>query len=505
MNAHRELTIKMSPSPLPEVDSALDLSRRSLGAENSFAALIGRARDSRPFLVKPFGGIPMDRVKPRSLADSSAPPKSRSTTTARTPVAFGDEEQFEQNGDSTRAERSAAPQWLHGDDTSNVPPLDLSEPPLRYGARSKATAVSKDVASATGETPPGTIAEDVRRAAGTTPLRKDEKGPNDPRSEITSTKVTSESEFAGTENGSASTLHDSVGGQSAQGSSLSSEPHPMTPNLESQTHLIPCVDDDTLSKSSAVVGEEARGTNPGGGTVVAQMENVMKTMVKENKSAVKVEQKLPQASLAGIETMDSDFSEKDNARDTSSVKDAPSATAWLPLAMDDRFQGWSTNLELAPATKSVLTSEQLFFQISKQAVALKHFNADSMAVVLKPDSETAIFLHLQLQNGQVEVHARFERGDYQALQAGWAQLRESLASQGIRLSPLHNSLSNDSTIAGQTSGNVGSGKRERYSDPQTPDRADSMSEVFAGPRTEVGRRPISQSPVGQKRQWEHWA
>src|SRR6185436_8994364 len=186
-------------------------------------------------------------------------------------------------------------------------------------------------------------------------------------------------------------------------------------------------------------------------------------------------------------------------------KDAPSAITWLPLALDDRFQGWSAKLESVSGTKPVSTSEQIFFQISKQAVALKHFNADSMAVVLKPDSDTAIFLHLQLQNGQVEVHARFERGDYQALQAGWAQLRESLASQGIRLSPLHNSLSNDSTIAGQTSGNVGSGKRERYSDPQTPDRADSMSEVFAGPRTEVGRRPISQSPVGQKRQWEHWA
>jgi hypothetical protein len=65
MNAPRELTIKMSPSPLPEVDSALDLSRRSPGAENSFAAFIGRARDSRPFPVKPFGGIQMDRVKPR--------------------------------------------------------------------------------------------------------------------------------------------------------------------------------------------------------------------------------------------------------------------------------------------------------------------------------------------------------------------------------------------------------------------------------------------------------
>jgi hypothetical protein len=136
---------------------------------------------------------------------------------------------------------------------------------------------------------------------------------------------------------------------------------------------------------------------------------------------------------------------------------------------------------------------------------LKHFNADSMAVVLKPDPETAIFLHLQIQNGLVEVHARFERGDYPALQAGWDQLRESLASQGIRLGPLQNSLSNDYTTAGQTSDKSGFGKGEKHSYPQTPERADAMAEVFSGPPAEATVRPISKSPAGEKRQWEHWA
>ena len=128
------------------------------------------------------------------------------------PLLSGDEEQFEQNGDSPKAERDAAAQRLNREDTSNVLPLNLSEPPLRSGALSKSTAVSKDVASATGDTPPGTIAEDVRRDAGTTQPGKDgteptslkqevEKGPNDPRSEIISTKGTLESELAGTEKG----------------------------------------------------------------------------------------------------------------------------------------------------------------------------------------------------------------------------------------------------------------------------------------------------------------
>jgi hypothetical protein len=150
------------------------------------------------------------------------------------------------------------------------------------------------------------------------------------------------------------------------------------------------------------------------------------------------------------------------------------------------LSGWSAKLELVLA-KSVLTSEQLFSQISKQAVALKHFNADSMAVVLKPDPETAIFLHLQLENGRVEGHARFERGDYQALQAGWDQLRESLASQGIRLGPLHNSDSNDYTPAGQPSDKPGYGNGQVFGSSNS-DRVGAMS-VFSGPPT-GGRRPI---------------
>jgi hypothetical protein len=98
-------------------------------------------------------------------------------------------------------------------------------------------------------------------------------------------------------------------------------------------------------------------------------------------------------------------------------------------------------LELAPATKSVLTSEQLFFQISKQAVALKHFNADSMASGPQTrlgDSDFSFIYSSKTDKWKFMLDSSV--GDYQALQAGWAQLRESLASQGIRLSPLHNSL-----------------------------------------------------------------
>ncbi|MEO8427914.1 MAG: hypothetical protein ABI651_12465 [Verrucomicrobiota bacterium] len=508
MNTSRELTTKVSPSPLSEVGPASDLSRYSPRAENSFAAFIVRAKDSRSFPVKP--------PKSGSTTSSGGMPFGQLTNKSHGSIQ-DDEEQFYKKRDSIKAEGLAALQMPNGDVTPNTLLPHLSEAPIRYGALSKSPGATKDDLTTAGDAPSGTIAEDVRTAAGASEPGKGgieprdskkglENDSNDLRFETISAEATRASEPAGTENGFASSPGGSVGGQPAPGSPPPNEPDAITSSsAASQAAVIPGIGDPTPLKSSAVVAGESTGTNTADGTLGAQLEGVMKTMIKGKKSAVNLEQKLPQASLAETDTTDSDFSGKQKAGDASAVIDAGLAIPWLPLALDDRFQGWSAKLESVSGTKSVSTSEQIFFQISKQAVALKHFNADSMAVVLKPDSETAIFLHLQLQNGQVEVHARFERGDYQALRAGWEQLRESLASQGIRLGPLHNSTSNDYTNASQTSDKSGYGKGEKYSDPQTPDRSDARSEGFAGLRTEVSGRPMSKLSVGEKRQWEHWA
>jgi hypothetical protein len=424
---------------------------------------------------------------------------------------------MEQTDDSTKAVGVAALTMRNNEVTPNALPQCLSEAPVRSGARSNSTTASKDGVSVAGHAPSGAMGEHVCSDTESTQPGKDglepwnvtsalENGSNEPRSAIISTKATQASEPVDWENSATLTGRDSIGGQSVQGLPLPNELGLIPPSPPSSPGTpITGAGDAVLLKTPVLSVGENRGTNTNDGTVVAQMENAMKTMIKGNKSAVKVEQKLPPVSLGGLDTTDADFSEKAKANDGSPVKETPPPIPWLPLVADDRFPGWSAKLESTSGIRSVSTSEQLFFQISKQAVALKHFNADSMAVVLKPDPETAIFLHLQLENGRVEVHARFERGDYQALQSGWDQLRESLASQGIRLGPLHNSDSNDYTTAGQPSDKFGYGKGEKYSNPQTPEPADAMSEVFASPRKEVSRRPISHSVVGEKRQWEHWA
>ena len=80
--------------------------------------------------------------------------------------------------------------------------------------------------------------------------------------------------------------------------------------------------------------------------------------------------------------------------------------------------------------------ENLVSSVTREVAQFKRYNAESMAVVLKPDAHTEIFLHLVSRNGSVEMQARFERGDFQALNGHWSQLQQSLSQNGVRLGAL---------------------------------------------------------------------
>lgn len=83
--------------------------------------------------------------------------------------------------------------------------------------------------------------------------------------------------------------------------------------------------------------------------------------------------------------------------------------------------------------------ERVIQEISRQAAELKHFQADTMAVSLRPDADTEIFLHLRQIDGVVEVNARFERGDFSELSRNWETIQQALSQQGVKLGTLQES------------------------------------------------------------------
>ncbi len=164
------------------------------------------------------------------------------------------------------------------------------------------------------------------------------------------------------------------------------------------------------------------------------------------------------------------------------------------------------------STGSVRSAEQILQNLTREVAQFKRYNAESMAVVLKPDAHTEIFLHLVTRNGQIDIQARFERGDFTSLSGQWAQLQQTLAQQGVRLSNLQESFNQPSSQpqAGGSDWSQGQMQHggQRHSGRQTGEEARLIpfEEILrAGPAGEtVSRRGRSRVP-SNRATLEAWA
>lgn len=74
--------------------------------------------------------------------------------------------------------------------------------------------------------------------------------------------------------------------------------------------------------------------------------------------------------------------------------------------------------------------------ICRNALQLVRENGEAMALVLRPDQNTELFLKLKNIDGMVTVHVRLEHGDFNKLNVHWPQLQEGLTILGVRLAKL---------------------------------------------------------------------
>ena len=246
------------------------------------------------------------------------------------------------------------------------------------------------------------------------------------------------------------------------------------------------------------------------GMFAAQSDGMMKTAANRDDLSQRDEQKLPpgENSAAKLEAIGR---AKTKARATIGTADlladavTGTQTNWPAFSVDNQFARWSSVTEIPVNALRPVNFDPLVAQISRQAVALRHFNAESMAVVLKPDDATAVFLHLKLTAGVVEVQARFERGDYAALNAGWGQVQQALAAQGIRLGPLQAPVTHHSTstVASSFAGLTQEQDQKQSSEDYFPDAPPGRPLPIPGPK--AARRRAASSTVRAHENWESWA
>ena len=121
--------------------------------------------------------------------------------------------------------------------------------------------------------------------------------------------------------------------------------------------------------------------------------------------------------------------------------------------------------------------------ISRELTLVRQLGADALAIVLKPDSRTELFLQISQRDGRTEVLIRCERGDYDHLRQHWAQLQSTLAGQDVTLAPLQRptlapqeltdparTATSTSTGGGNGSAHTGNGHHSQQHQPEPPPR-----------------------------------
>lgn len=91
--------------------------------------------------------------------------------------------------------------------------------------------------------------------------------------------------------------------------------------------------------------------------------------------------------------------------------------------------------------------QRLFDLISREVYLIREAGANSLAVVVRPDRHTELFLQIQLKSERVEAFVRCVRGDMTVLSRDWDRLREVLRCEGVELAPVQQCLSSRSLDA----------------------------------------------------------
>ncbi len=266
--------------------------------------------------------------------------------------------------------------------------------------------------------------------------------------------------------------------------------------------------------SAAVSAAIYRRANliPAGGTAAAKTALSMDKGLEQNHFAGSAEQNLPARGRTSpatdarslVERPVSLVHERAADRSDKAFTTVVEALTSRPAVTNLPSNGSTAGVEAASGGTAARTAEQLLQNVSREVAQFKRFNAESMAVVLKPDSHTEIFLHLASRNGQIEIQARFERGDFASLNGQWTQLQQTLSQQGVRLSNLQEGFNQASQQPGGGAdwghGQMNHGQqRQAGRDPDDPRQRMSFDELVSRGSPAEAARPSRRSPAAVAR------
>ena len=139
--------------------------------------------------------------------------------------------------------------------------------------------------------------------------------------------------------------------------------------------------------------------------------------------------------------------------------------------------------------------------VSQEVISIRQSGANVLAVSLKVDQHTELFLQLTNHNGQIQASVRCERGNAAGLDSHWGQLQESLARQNVQLMPMEGkSSTNNSPFNSPSQNNSFSQFNQSSRNPQR-EAANLREELVAagevaGPAGPRNAKTKTSSPQG---------
>lgn len=199
----------------------------------------------------------------------------------------------------------------------------------------------------------------------------------------------------------------------------------------------------------------------------------------------------PATTVAGVATEHVDSVEPVAPRPSRERVVLDVTAAGLVTVKDDKILPVESHAPAEAVQPPAVT--RTFHEIIERVVTFRQVGAQSADVTLQPDRATEISLHLSMTNGQVEVVARVERGNFDGLQQHWGGLREQLSQQGVRVSELGNGQSLTGNLTGQS-------HRQAQRAPASLDEL-----PLTGATTEPLKGQLPMPTRAQRRGWEMWA
>ena len=196
------------------------------------------------------------------------------------------------------------------------------------------------------------------------------------------------------------------------------------------------------------------------GTSAASHTGMMQATREMTETACPAEQDLPCGlPVIGAATfVGSDRKTRFNEGDR--LADLPAGAAEMALALADQPTRHELSVYAEAVASPTVPAEGIRRAIENAAAALRRTDASSLSLVLTPDSNTQLALHVELQQGRLDVRVVLERGDFAALGTEWSQLQSRFAEQGVRLAPLVSGAGTGDGLAGEPSFSQGRSRQE---------------------------------------------